>query len=165
MTVNETNVQMDTSALTMTATSDWDAPIARVWQLWADPRQLERWWGPPTYPATVTKHELRPDGDVSYFMTGPDGEKYHGWWKVLAVDEPNRIDLDEGFANEDGTRNNDMPASKFSVALDELPNGHTRMIVTSRFPSREAMDQMAEMGMEEGLTAAMSQIPAVLAES
>ena len=47
-------------ALTMTITAEFDAPIERVWQLWADPRQLERWWGPPTYPATVVDHDLSP---------------------------------------------------------------------------------------------------------
>jgi hypothetical protein len=31
--------------LSLTLVADFDAPIERVWQLWADPRQLERWWG------------------------------------------------------------------------------------------------------------------------
>jgi hypothetical protein len=47
-------VQKDPQNLTMTLTAEFDAPPMRVWQLWSDPRQLERWWGPPTYPATVT---------------------------------------------------------------------------------------------------------------
>jgi hypothetical protein len=68
-----TDVRKDPAALTMTVASEWDAPIARVWQLWADPRKLERWWGPPTYPATVVEHDLRPGGKVSYFMTSPRG--------------------------------------------------------------------------------------------
>jgi hypothetical protein len=36
--------------------AEFDAPIERVWQLWADPRQLERWWGPPTTrpPSSIT---------------------------------------------------------------------------------------------------------------
>lgn len=56
-------------------------------QLWADPRKLERWWGPPTYPATVVEHDLRAGGKVAYLMTSPEGEQHHGWWKVLEVDE------------------------------------------------------------------------------
>ena len=54
-----TDIHKDPTALIMTVVSEWDAPIARVWQLWADPRKLERWWGPPTYPATVVEHESR----------------------------------------------------------------------------------------------------------
>ena len=49
-----TAVRKDPDALTMTLTAEFEASPERVWQLWADPRQLERWWGPPTYPATFT---------------------------------------------------------------------------------------------------------------
>jgi uncharacterized protein YndB with AHSA1/START domain len=55
-----TSVQKDTEALSMTLAAEFDAPTERVWQLWDDPRELERWWGPPTYPATVTSHDLPP---------------------------------------------------------------------------------------------------------
>ena len=45
----------------------------RIWQLWADPRQLERWWGrPPTPPPSRSMSEARrPRGA---HMTGPDGD-------------------------------------------------------------------------------------------
>jgi uncharacterized protein YndB with AHSA1/START domain len=49
-----TAVRKDPHALTMTIDAEFDASLERVWQLWADPLQLERWWGPPTYPATFT---------------------------------------------------------------------------------------------------------------
>ena len=49
-----TAVRKDPDALTMTLTAEFEASPERVWDLWADPRQLERWWGPPTYPATFT---------------------------------------------------------------------------------------------------------------
>ena len=55
-----TAVHKDPRRLTLTVEAEFDASAERVWQLWADPRQLERWWGPPTYPATVTTHDLAP---------------------------------------------------------------------------------------------------------
>ncbi|MFM2071522.1 MAG: hypothetical protein RLZZ623_1785 [Actinomycetota bacterium] len=157
------DVRKDMEQLTMTVESEWTAPIARVWQLWADPRKLERWWGPPTYPATVVDHELRPGGKVSYFMTSPEGEQYHGWWKVLAVDEPHHLALEDGFADSDGTPNEAMPVTLSTVTFAELANGSTSMRIETRFPSRDAMDQVIAMGMEEGLTSAMGQIEAILA--
>jgi uncharacterized protein YndB with AHSA1/START domain len=57
-----TSVHKDPENMTMTIAAEFDAPIGRVWQLWANPRQLERWWGPPTYPATVVDHDLTPAG-------------------------------------------------------------------------------------------------------
>ena len=59
------SVQKDPKALTMTITAELDATVERSWQLWADPRQLERWWGPPTYPATVVDHDLNPGGRIT----------------------------------------------------------------------------------------------------
>ncbi len=53
-----TAVRKDPQRLTLTVEAEFDASVERIWQLWADPRKLERWWGPPTYPATFTKHDL-----------------------------------------------------------------------------------------------------------
>jgi hypothetical protein len=92
-----TNVHKDTEALTMTVTAEYDVAVERAWQLWNDPRQLERWWGPPTYPATVVEH----DGTI--------------------------------------------------------------MTIHTAFPSLEAMHRLIDMGMEEGLRAAMGQIDGLLA--
>lgn len=69
MTVTE--VHKDRDALTMTVAAELDAGIERAWQLWADPRQLERWWGPPMYPATFVDHDLTPGGRATYYMTDP----------------------------------------------------------------------------------------------
>ena len=147
----------------MTITASWDAPPSRIWQLWADPRQLERWWGPPTYPATVEDHDLSPGGAVKYFMTGPEGDKSRGWWRIIAAEEPRRLEFEDGFADDAGDPNPDMPVTIITVSIDEQPAGGTRMTVQSTFPSVEVMDQMVAMGMEEGMREAMGQIDAILA--
>ena len=163
--MTRTNVRKDPEALTMTVTAELDAPVERAWQLWADPRQLERWWGPPTYPATVVDHDLVGGGRVTYFMTGPDGERFHGWWEVRAVDPPHRIELLDGFADDNGAPKDDMPTTTMVVTLTERDGGGTLLAIESRFPSREAMEQLVAMGMDEGIVAAIGQIDAILAGS
>lgn len=156
------SVEKDPKALTMKVTADLAAPVERSWQLWADPRQLEQWWGPPGFPATVVEHDLRAGGRVTYFMTGPDGEKYSGYWDVLSVDAPRRLELKDGFADSEGKANDDMPVTSMVVTLTEGGSG-TLMVVLSQFPSTEAMEKLIEMGMEEGMTLAANQIDAILA--
>jgi uncharacterized protein YndB with AHSA1/START domain len=95
-------VEKDYDALSLVLVAEFDAPIERVWQLWADPRQLERWWGPPSHPATVEKHDLSVGGEVTYFLTGPRGERSGGWWRVTAVDPPTSLEFTDGWANRDG---------------------------------------------------------------
>jgi uncharacterized protein YndB with AHSA1/START domain len=156
-----TSVDKDLENLTLTLVADFDAPVERVWQLWADPRQLERWWGPPTHPATMVEHDLTPGGTVTYFMTGPEGDKYHGWWRVTAVDPPRSLEFIDGFADQDRKPVDDMPASTVRMRLTERDGG-TRMELRSVFDSREEMDRLMDMGAAEGLRQAVGQMDALL---
>jgi len=159
-----TSVRKDPNALTMTVDAEFDASAERVWQLWADPRQLERWWGPPTYPATFTKHDLEPGSRVEYHMTGPEGDQPRAYWDIVEVDPPHRLVLRDGFAKDDGTPNDDMPRNELRVTIEPIDDERTRMSIQSTFPSPEAMEQLLAMGMQEGLTQAVGQIDAILVE-
>lgn len=157
-------IEKDPEALTLTVTAELPATVERAWQLLADPRQLEQWWGPPTYPATVADHDLVAGGRVTYFMTGPEGDKHAGYWEVLAVDAPRRLEVKDGFADDSGAPNDDMPTVSMVFTLTERDGG-TRLVTETRFPSIEAMEQMIEMGMEEGIAAAVGQIDAILTDA
>jgi uncharacterized protein YndB with AHSA1/START domain len=162
MTVTE--IRKDPRSRTMTLDAEFRASPERVWQLWADPRQLERWWGPPTYPATVDTYDLRPGGQVHYHMTGPEGDKPRGYWYVDTVKPPHLLVFRDGFAHEDGTPNSELPMTTVTVTIRDMGEGKTRMSIETVFPTVEAMEQLAAMGMEEGLTQAVGQIDAILAE-
>ena len=151
-------VDRDSAALTLTIVSEFDAPIERVWQVWADPRQLERWWGPPTYPATVVDHDLTSGGWVSYYMTATDGEKLRGWWRVISVDPPRSLKFEEAC----GPPNEHLPATVAEVHLVESP-AKTTMTIITRFASIADMEQLLGMGKGEGTRLAVAQIDALLA--
>lgn len=159
-----TAVHKDPEVLTMTITSEFAATPDRVWLLWADPRQLERWWGPPTYPATVTAHDLRPGGRVDYFMTGPEGDQHRGYWNVLEVDAPRALVFRDGFADDSGAPNPDLPVNTTKVTIEAIGADRAEMTIASIFPSAEAMEQLIAMGMEEGMSSALGQIDGLLAE-
>jgi uncharacterized protein YndB with AHSA1/START domain len=158
-----TSVTKDLDNLTLTLVADFDAPIERVWQLWADPRQLERWWGPPTYPATVEQHDLTPGEEVTYHMTGPEGENHRGRWRIKSVNPPKSLEFTDGFADQDGTPIADMPISTMHMQLTEHDGG-TRMELRSTFESREQMEQWLDTGTAEGLQQAVGQMDALLAD-
>ncbi len=160
-----TNIHKDPALLTMTVTAEFDAPLAPVWQMWEDPRRLERWWGPPSYPATIVDHDLTPGGRVSYFMTGPEGDTPAGWWAVRAVEAPYRLEFEDGFADDEGTPNPEMPTTQVVVTLEAVSDARTRMLIASTFPSLEAMEQMVAMGMEDGMREALGQIDALLGQA
>lgn len=156
-----TDVKHDLDKLTLTITAEFAAPVQRVWQVYADPRQLEKVWGPPTFPATVVDHSFAPGGRVTYFMTGPEGEKYAGYWEITAVDEPTSFSFDDGFADEDFNPNPELPVSKNVYTFAEH-NGGTRAVYVSTYASAEALQQVLDMGVVEGASSAINQIDELL---
>jgi uncharacterized protein YndB with AHSA1/START domain len=155
-------VEKDPDARTMTICARFDAPIGRVWQVWSDPRRLERWWGPPGYPAQVTEHDLAPGGTVAYTMTGPTGRLHRGRWRVRAVDPPRALEFEDGFADAAGDPSPDASASTVRVALSELTGGGTQMDITVSWAGDEAMQQWLATGTDAGMTAAVGQIDELL---
>lgn len=157
------DVEKDLDRLTLTVVAEFAAPVARVWALYADPRRLERIWGPPGWPATFISHRLVPGTRSHYFMTGPDGERSYGVWDVVAVDEPRTFEVADAFADAEGHPDEEVGWGRMTGRLEPIDGG-TRLLLVSTFQSAEQLRQVMDMGMEEGLRAAMGQIDGVLAE-
>ncbi|WP_151523792.1 SRPBCC family protein [Serinicoccus kebangsaanensis] len=158
-----TDVTTDIDARTITITAEFAAPVERVWELYADPRQLEQVFGPPTYPATFVEHELTAGGTSKYYMTGPEGEKFGGMWDLTAVDQPRSFSFEDRFADAQTWQAADgMPVSRNTYAF-EPSDGGTRATFTSVYESSDALQQVLDMGMEEGATESINQIDAFLA--
>ncbi|QYF74466.1 SRPBCC family protein [Cryobacterium sp. PAMC25264] len=158
-----TSVEKDLDQLTITIVADFTAPLRRLWDAYTDPRQIERFWGPPTYPAKFFRHDAHAGGRSVYSMTGPEGDVHYGCWDWTAADAPHSFAVIDQFADEAGVPNTDLPATRMDFAFEETSGG-SRLTTTSYFDSVEQMQQLLEMGMLEGTREAMAQIDQVLAE-
>lgn len=158
-----TAVRKDPDTLTMTVVAEYPVPVRRLWDAYADPRQLEKFWGPPEWPATFTRHDMAVGGRSAYHMTGPGGERSAGYWEFIAVDAPRSFEVQDGFANADGSPNTELPSMRLVFLFDEVASG-SRLTITTHFPSLSALEELVAMGMEDGMRAAMGQIDGVLAD-
>lgn len=157
-----TEIITDPEALTMTMTADFAAPVDRVWDAFTNPRQLERFWGPPGWPATFTAFDFSVGGLAQYHMTGPRGERSSGRWEFLAIDDGASFSMLDAFADESGEPIADMPATRMTYVFESTLEG-ARVVSTSYFPTAEALEQLVAMGMVEGLTMGVNQLDRVLA--
>lgn len=158
-----TELVSNAADLTMKIVAEYPVSVERLWDAYADPRQIERFWGPQEYPATFTRHDMAVGGQSAYFMTGPDGTRHHGWWRFLAVEAYKSIEVEDGFSEADGTPSAAMPSMRMVFRFSKTAKG-SRFESVTHFPSLEAMEQLVKMGMVEGTKSAMSQIDAVLAD-
>jgi uncharacterized protein YndB with AHSA1/START domain len=160
--VSIVSVEKDVATLSLVLVAEFDAPIERVWELWADPRQLERWWGPPSHPSTFASHDLSAGGAAAYFMTGPDGERSYGWWRVTSAAPPRSLAFTDGWADAAGNPAAGAPTTDVHVQLAEHDGG-TRMELRFAFASRDHMDQLQRWGAFDVFPQSVAQMDALLA--
>ena len=161
MPVTDIITDLDNRTLTILAT--FAAPVERVWELYADPRQLELVWGPPSHPATFVAHSLTVGSRTVSYMTGPDGERFAGWWRVTAVDEPLSFAFDDGFADADFNDVPDLPVSH-NVYSFERDGDQTKARFVATYDSADDLQKVLDMGVEEGTRLALGQVDAYLAQ-
>lgn len=158
-----TEIVSNAADLTMRIVAEYPVPLERLWEAYADPRQLERFWGPEQWPATFTRHDMAVGGESHYYMTGPDGTKSRGWFRFLKVEPYQLMEMEDGFADETGAVNAAMPSMRMVFRFSKTSTG-SRFESVTHFPSLEAMEELVKMGMVEGTKSAMGQIDAVLAD-
>jgi uncharacterized protein YndB with AHSA1/START domain len=158
-----TEVIPNPEAHTLTVVADYPVPVERLWDAYADPRQIERFWGPAEWPARFTRHDMAVGGESHYHMTGPDGMVSRGRFRFLEVTAPRRFVVEDVFADESGAANPAMPSMHMGFRFDGTATG-SRVTSVTTFPSRESMEQLMAMGMMEGMRSAMSQIDDALAD-
>ena len=156
-----TAVTTDPEALTMTLTAEFAASQERLWDAFTDPRQLERFWGPPGYPATFTAFDPVVGGHAKYHMTSPQGEKFYATWEFLEIDGPRSLSVLDSFADENGAVREEMPTSRMTITFEPTETG-SRLESVTRFTSAEALEIAIEMGMVEGSKMALDQLDRVL---
>ncbi len=156
-----TDLVTDAEDLTLTITADFAAPIERVWQVYSDPEQLSRFWGPPMWPATFWYFDQQVGGFANYTMHGPRGETASGRWEFLKINEPTSFEVLDCFTDDEGNPSDELPPMRMTFEFTPTGTG-TRMVSKTYFVSIEALEAGIAMGMIEGTGQAMAQIDAVL---
>jgi len=149
--------------LTLVVVGEYPCTVERLWEAYVDPRQVERFWGPPEWPATFTRHDVQVGGESRYQMKGPDGSAANCWIKFLRVEPHRLIEVEEGFAADDGAPIPDAPPLKMRLTFESTGAG-SRFTVHTRFANTEAMEEMLKIGAREAMEASLSTLDAVIAD-
>lgn len=155
------DITTDPEKLTMSLVADFDAPVERLWRAFTDARQLERFWGPPGWPATFTEFTLSVGGHAKYYMTSPKGERSSGAWEFTAIDEGSSFEVLDSFVDEAGSPLDGFPSMRMTFTFAATDTGSQLTNVTY-FTSAEALEQTVAMGAVEGSRMAMDQLDSVL---
>jgi uncharacterized protein YndB with AHSA1/START domain len=128
---------------TMVIEREFDAPRELVWQVWTDPDEVTKWWGPEhfTTPREKIEFDLRSGGVCRMTMVGPDGVEYANDGRFGIVEPPARL----SFAQET-TDNPMIESGETTVEFIDLGEARTKLVITSRMICAEQLLPMAQAG-------------------
>lgn len=162
-TDKQTRIEKDVPNKKIKVVRAFDAPRNEVWKAWTDSAVLDQWWAPKPYKAETKTMDFREGGTWLYCMVGPEGDKQWCRADYTVVDAPNRYSGTDGFCDEAGNINNEMPVMHWDVRFAP-ENNHTVVTIELTFDSAEDLNKIVEMGFEEGFTAAHGNLDELLAK-
>lgn len=151
----------DDKNATLTVERLFPAPRSRVWQAFTDAAILDQWWAPKPWKAETITMDFRVGGHWHYAMKGPDGETHYGRMSYLEIEPERFYETRDVFADASGATDESLPQQRFETTFTSEGEA-TRVEVVVHYASREDLEKIIAMGMQEGLTTAQDQLEDLL---
>lgn len=147
---------------------EFDANLELVWQAWTTAELLDQWWGPEPCSAKTKSMDFREGGFWLYCMivpasvTGGETEQIHwarqDFEKIVLHKNFSGTDV---FCDENGITNPAFPAGRFENVFTEVGE-KTLVTMISTHNSFEDLQEVIEMGYQEGMTVNLKQLDELL---
>jgi uncharacterized protein YndB with AHSA1/START domain len=146
---------------TITVKREFAAKRQLVWDCHTKSALLEKWFAPKPFTAKTKSMEFKEGGHWIYAMVGPDGKEYWGRTGYLKINPIDGYQTSDAFADENGDVNPELPTAKWDVTFSDKGN-HTVVTTVVTYPSLEGLETVLNMGMQEGLAAALENLDELL---
>ncbi|MES2512919.1 MAG: SRPBCC domain-containing protein [Bacteroidota bacterium] len=146
---------------TITVKREFAADVALVWDAYTKSEILDQWWAPKPWKAKTKTMDFREGGHWLYAMVGPQGEEHWSRADYQTVKSQKTFTGVDGFTDENGTINKEMPQSKWEVTF--TGKGDVTLVEFQiTFPDLTQLEETIKMGFKEGLLSAMENLDALL---
>lgn len=140
----------------------FNAPRELVFDAYTQAKHLEQWWIPPGWSIEIRELDFRPGGKWHYCMRSPEGQESWGLTVYQEIDRPNGYVYTDFFADAEGNASDEMPQCVVTMTFIDLGD-KTKVMSSAVYPTREDMETVKSMGVEEGINLFMDNLAAHLA--
>ncbi|MDR6159179.1 uncharacterized protein YndB with AHSA1/START domain [Chryseobacterium sp. SLBN-27] len=141
----------------------FDTDVSTVWDYFTKSKLLDEWWAPKPWKCETKSQEFRDGGIWLYSMVGPSGERHYAKVKYGEIKEHRSFDVTDSFCDENGNPNLDFPEAKWLFGFTGVEEG-TKVTINIHFASAQAMNQLLEMGFEQGFKTGLDQLEEILSQ-
>ncbi len=152
---------VDKQQKTMTIKREYDAKRQLVWDCHTKSELLDQWFAPKPLTTKTKRMDFREGGHWHYVMLDPSGKEYWGRLDYQTIKPINGYTAFDGFCDASGALSPDLPRARWNVSFFERG---TRTLVENvvSYPSAEAIQQVIDMGMKEGMTSTLERLDELL---
>ncbi|GGG25347.1 SRPBCC family protein [Paenibacillus abyssi] len=161
--------RVENDGKTLVLEREFNAPRDLVFKAYTEAEHLKHWWGPRGFEVTHCTVDFRPGGVWHYCMkcTDPNMGEWFGmesWGKGIyhEINAPQSFTYTDYFSDAEGNENTEMPATKVRNEFVDLGNGKMKIVSYSEYATAEALKQVKDMGMMQGITETMDNLEAYL---
>lgn len=149
-------------------TREFAAPRQLVWDVWTQPKHIEKWFGPKGFDTRVEKLEFEVGGRSVYVMTGPDGTEYpsNGVFKEIVPIEKivTTDEFGDGFDEIESMKGKDLPQGMVTTYLFYDITERTKLTIITSHPTVEDKKKHEAMGVVEGWNSSLDKAEEYLAK-
>lgn len=133
-----------------------DAPREKIWRCWSEPQLLQQWFCPKPWYVTDARIDLRPGGEFSCVINGPDGERFDTMGVFLDIEPQKRLVTTDAF--RPGWIPTDRAFMAAHISFADAADGKTQYEARAMHWTAEAMKEHEQMGFQEGWGTAADQL-------
>ena len=126
-----------------------DAPVGQVWRRWTESGLLEAWFCPKPWYVTDARIDLRPAGEFSSVMHGPNGEEVENVGVFLEIEPERRLVTTDAFHR--GWISTGRAVMVAEILLEPAGEGSTRYTARARHWDEAARHEHEALGFHEGV--------------
>jgi uncharacterized protein YndB with AHSA1/START domain len=113
------------------------APPERLFELWTEPGELVKWWGPDGYDIPEHALDVRPGGRWRTTMRSPEGTRHTVSGVYRAIEPPRRVVFTWAWDQDDGSRGHE---TEVTVTFEPAPGGTRLVLLQQTFQNAQARD-------------------------
>ena len=146
---------------TITIKREFAAKRQLVWDCHTKSELLDQWFAPKPLTTKTKFMDFSEGGHWLYAMVDPGGQEYWGrtdYQTIRPIDNYTALD---GFCDNTGALNPDLPRSQWNVTFSDVAS-HTLVETVVSYTSPEALEQVINMGLKEGLASTLERLDELL---
>ena len=152
---------VDKEKNTITVKREFAANRQLIWDCYTKSEMLDQWFAPEPFTTKTKSMDFNEGGHWHYAMVDPEGKEYWGWTEYTKIQPIDYYKTLDAFSDSEGNLNKDLPKAEWHVEFNDK-NENTLVVTTVQYDSLEALDQVINMGMKEGLTSTLERLDKLL---